>query len=187
MTTYIPALTIPDRIFANTAASILTPVVLGSAVGILVSNKKTKETYKQLHQPALSPPAWVFGPVWTILYGLMGYASHRAWTIGTSPLNSPWGIATARHASTVYSIQLALNLVWTPLFFGARKPVAATADILALIGTNVYLTYLWSSVDKISAYALVPYIGWLGFATYLCTAISHINGWDLNPKVPKTE
>lgn len=186
MTTYIPALTIPDQIFANTPVSILTPIVLGSGVGIVVSNKKTVETYKTLRQPPLAPPSWVFGPVWTLLYGLMGYASHRAWTIGTSPFSSPAVIATARHASTVYSVQLALNLVWTPLFFGAKKPVAATADILALLATNAYLTYLWSSVDAVSAYCMVPYLGWLGFATYLCVGVSHVNNWDLTGKGTKT-
>ncbi|KUI54297.1 hypothetical protein VP1G_01789 [Cytospora mali] len=187
MTTYIPALTIPDQIFASTPASILTPIILGSAVGIGISNKKTKETYLTLRQPPLAPPTWVFGPVWTLLYGLMGYASHRAWTLGTSPFSSPSVIATTRHASTVYSIQLALNLIWTPLFFGVKKPVAATVDILALLGTNIYLTYLWSSVDSVSAGCMVPYLGWLGFATYLCAGVGYVNNWDLTAKGPKSD
>lgn len=117
----------------------------------------------------------------------MGYASHRAWALGTSSLASPALAATTRHASTVYSVQLGLNLVWTPLFFGLKKPVAATADILALVAANAYLTYLWSSVDAVSAYCMVPYLGWLGFATYLCVGVSHVNGWDLTGKGWKVE
>lgn len=117
----------------------------------------------------------------------MGYASHRAWTLGTSPFSPPSVIATTRHASTVYSVQLALNLVWTPLFFGAKKPVAATVDILALVATNAYLTYLWSSVDTVSACCMVPYLGWLGFATYLCVGVSYVNNWDLTGRGRKTE
>ncbi|KAF3769560.1 TspO/MBR-related protein [Cryphonectria parasitica EP155] len=188
MTTYISALTLPDKIFASPAASILTPIVLGSGVGIGISNKKTKETYMSLRQPPLSPPTWVFGPVWTLLYGLMGYAAHRAWMTGTSPLNSTELIRTTRHAATVYSVQLVLNLVWTPLFFGLKKPVAALADITALIGVNVYLTYLWAEVDKVSAYCMVPYLGWLGFATYLCAGVGYVNGWDLRGrKTAKSE
>lgn len=209
MTTYIPALTLPDRLFTSPAASILTPIVLGSAVGIGVSSrlkplirpnagglkhaltvnqdKETKITYMRLRQPPLSPPTWVFGPVWTILYGVMGYASYRAYTNGTSPFSSPDVIATTKHAATIYSAQLALNLIWTPLFFGLKKPVAATVDIVALLGTNVYLTYLWSTIDQVSAYCQVPYLGWLGFATYLCAGIGYVNNWDLQAKESKSE
>lgn len=96
-------------------------------------------------------------------------------------------IATTRHAATVYSVQLALNLIWTPLFFGLKKPVVATVDILALLATNVYLTYLWSSVDQVSTYCQIPYLGWLGFATYLCAGIGYVNNWDLKGKEPKSE
>lgn len=140
----------------------------------------------RLRQPPLSPPTWVFGPVWTILYGVMGYASYRAYNNGTSPFSTPEVIATTRHAATVYSVQLALNLLWTPLFFGLKKPVAATVDILALLGTNVYLTYLWSTVDQVSTYCQIPYLGWLGFATYLCAGIGYVNNWDLKAKEPKS-
>ena len=205
MTTYVPALTLPDRLFASPAASILTPIVLGSAVGIGISSKstvagilrhaltdhqdkETKTTYMRLRQPPLSPPTWAFGPVWTVLYGVMGYASYRAYTNGTSPFSTPEVIATTRHAATVYSVQLALNLIWTPLFFGVKKkPVAATVDIVALLGTNVYLTYLWSTVDQVSAYCQLPYLGWLSFATYLCAGIGYVNNWDLNATEPKSE
>lgn len=140
-----------------------------------------------LAQPPLSPPTWVFGPVWTLLYGLMGYAAHRAWTIGTSPLNSTETIRTTRHAATVYTVQLALNLVWTPLFFGLKKPVAALADITLLLGTTVYLTNLWSEVDQVSASCMVPYLGWLGFATYLCAGVGYVNGWNLKGRNTKSQ
>lgn len=106
---------------------------------------------------------------------------------GTSPLNSTELIRTTRHASTVYSIQLVINLVWTPLFFGLKKPLAALADIVALIGTNVYLTYLWSEVDEASAYCMLPYLGWLGFATYLNAGVGYMNDWDLSPRTTKSE
>lgn len=117
----------------------------------------------------------------------MGYAAHRAWFNGTSPFSSPDTILTARHASTVYSVQLALNLIWTPVFFAAKKPIAASVDIVALIGANVYLTYLYSKFDTVSAWCQAPYIGWLSFATYLCVSIGSLNGWDLKAKDPKNE
>lgn len=117
----------------------------------------------------------------------MGYAAHRAWFNGLSPLNTPATIATARHASTVYSVQLALNLIWTPIFFGIQKPIAASVDILALLGTNVYLTYLYSQFDSVSAWCMAPYLGWLSFATYLCIGVGYLNGWELKAKEPKNE
>ncbi|KAJ4416419.1 hypothetical protein N0V82_006761 [Gnomoniopsis sp. IMI 355080] len=186
MTTYLSALTLPDKIFASPAASILLPIVLGSGVGIGISSKKTKETYLSLRQPPFSPPTWVFGPAWTVLYGLMGYAAHRAWVTGTSPLNSTAMIETTRHAATVYTAQLVLNLIWTPLFFGLKKPVPALVDITALIATNVYLTNLWSEFDEVSAYLQLPYLGWLTFATYLCAGVGYLNGWDLTGKAAKS-
>lgn len=150
-------------------------------------DKKTQETYKRLRQPPLAPPTWLFGPAWTFLYGLMGYAAHRAWFNGLSPFSPPATLATARHAAAVYSAQLALNLAWTPLFFGAQMPVAASVDIVALLGTNAYLTYLYSQFDAVSAWCMAPYLGWLGFATYLCVGVGYLNGWELKAKEPKDE
>jgi translocator protein len=117
----------------------------------------------------------------------MGYAAYRATFNGLSPFSSPETIATTRHAMTLYTAQLGLNLIWTPLFFVAKRPVEATVDILVLGAANAYLTYLWSSVDKVAAWCQVPYLGWLGFATYLCVSISHINDWDLHEKEVKVE
>lgn len=133
-----------------------------------------------LKQPPFRPPPWVFGPAWTTLYGLMGYAAYRAWTTGTSPLSSPATIATTKHGATLYSIQLGLNLIWMPLFFGLNKPMAATIDVAALVGINGYLTYLWGSVDKVAGYCLVPYVAWLSFATYLSAGTGYLNDWDLS-------
>lgn len=73
----------------------------------------------------------------------------------------------ARHGATLYSIQLGLNLIWMPLFFGIRRPIEAAVDIVALTGTTAYLAYIWSGVDEVSSWCLAPYLGWLGFATYL--------------------
>lgn len=69
-----------------------------------------------------------------------------------------------------------------PLFFGLERPIEATVDILALGGTTAYLTYVWSKVDAVSSWCLVPYLGWLGFATYLCVGIGHLNDWDFGGK-----
>lgn len=140
----------------------------------------------------------MFGPVWTALYGAMGYASYRAWTIGTASID-PRKVDLAKvtcifhhpcaayshdsqHGATLYTIQLVLNLAWTPLFFGVKKPVAASADIIALTGTVGYLAYLWGQVDETSGWLLAPYLAWLGFANYLCHGAGYLNGWDFSEK-----
>jgi translocator protein len=135
-----------------------------------------------LEQPPFRPPPQVFGPVWTALYGLMGYAAYRAYSTGLSPTQSPNVIQATKHGATLYTIQLGLNLVWMPLFFYAKRPIEATVDIVALTGTVGYLTYLWGRVDPVAGWALVPYLGWLGFATYLSAGVGYLNGWSIKDK-----
>jgi tryptophan-rich sensory protein len=72
--------------------------------------------------------------------------------------------------ATLYTIQLGLNLVWMPLFFGFNRPIAAAVDIVSLAGTVSYLAYIWGQVDTTSGWLLAPYLAWLGFATYLCVS-----------------
>lgn len=72
-----------------------------------------------------------------------------------------------QHGATLYSIQLGLNLVWMPTFFKFKQPALAAADIVSLLGVTSYLTYTWGQVDEVAGWALVPYLAWLGFATYL--------------------
>lgn len=88
MTTYTPSLTLPSAIFEQPAASILLPIVAGTAVGYSTRPSETENTYLALRQPPLRPPPWVFGPAWTCLYGAMGYAAYRAWTTGSNSLDA---------------------------------------------------------------------------------------------------
>ena len=185
MTSYIPSITLPSQVFAQPAASILLPIALGTGIGFAVRRKyilyirlipmgvyqislavDTERTYLALKQPPYRPPPYVFGPAWTVLYGLMGYSAYRAWTTGMASFN-PETRELTKQGATLYTIQLALNLLWMPLFFGLKRPIEATVDIVALTGVTGYLTYIWGQVDVVAGWALVPYIGWLSFATYL--------------------
>jgi benzodiazapine receptor len=76
-----------------------------------------------------------------------------------------------------------------PLFFGLKRPIEATVDVATLFGVTSYLTYIWNGVDTIAAWTLVPYLGWLGFATYLSAGCGYLNDWDFkkNGKTPKVE
>ena len=77
-----------------------------------------------------------------------------------------------------------------PLFFKFKRPIEATADIVLLTGTTAYLTYVWSQVDEVAAWCLAPYLGWLGFATYLSAGTGYLNDWNFEGKdtsAPKDE
>ena len=183
---YIPSLTLPDVFFSSPALSILLPVAGGTAIGYLSRPSETQRTYLALKQPPLRPPPSVFGPVWTTLYGLMGYAAHRAWIVGMSSA-IPSVVENTRIGATLYSLQLGLNFAWMPLFFVKGWPIPATVDIVALTATVGYLTYLWGKVDDTASYCLMPYLGWLGFATYLCVGAGHLNGWNFKDKIKRME
>lgn len=92
-----------------------------------------------------------------------------------------------QQGATLYTAQLALNLIWMPLFFNLKKPIAATVDIVALTATTGYLAYVWGQVDEVSGWLLAPYLGWLGFATYLTVGCGYLNNWTFEGKVkPKS-
>ncbi|KAI1487768.1 TspO/MBR family-domain-containing protein [Biscogniauxia mediterranea] len=174
MTTSLPHLTntLTHDIFANPAPSILLPIALGTAVGYSTRPSQTQQTYLSMKQPPLRPPPQVFGPVWTALYGLMGYAAHRAVTSSPSSSSNPIPL--------LYAAQLGLNLAWMPLFFGLRRPALALADLVALLGLNGWLARLYFAVDPVAGWCAVPYLAWLGFATYLNAGVGHLNGWDIS-------
>lgn len=190
MTSYIPSITLPSQVFATPAASILLPIVLGTSVGFSIRPVDTQRTYMALKQPPYRPPPWVFGPAWTILYGLMGYSAYRAWTTGMASLN-PETRELTKQGATLYTIQLGLNLIWMPLFFGFKRPIEAMADIVLLTSVTGYLIYIWGQVDIVAGWALVPYISWLTFASYLNAGVGYLNDWNLAdkevPRAPTTK
>ena len=192
---YVPGLTLPASIFSNTPISILLPLGLGLGSGLVSQPGKfkpkdfsdaaakergtfrsTQEQYLALKQPPFRPPPWVFAPAWSTLYLLMGYAAHRVWTTGMTSMD-PQTIEHTRSGATLYTMQLGLNLVWMPLFFGLGRPIEAMLDICALTGTVGYMTYVWNKVDTTAAYLMFPYLAWLTFATYLTAGTGYLNGW----------
>ncbi|KAF7874653.1 uncharacterized protein EAF02_008630 [Botrytis sinoallii] len=181
MTTFVPSLTLPAAIFANPTASVLLPITLGSAIGSHKRNSKGP-TWHLNNNPLTFHPPYVFGPAWTLLYGLMGYSAYRAYSTGLSPLASTENHLLFKQGATLYTIQLGLNLIWMPLFFSLKRPILATIDIVALTGTVSYLTYIWGQVDSVAAWALAPYVGWLGFATYLSAGVGYLNDWNISDK-----
>ena len=115
--------------------------------------------YRLLRKPPFQPPPWVFGPVWTVLYGLMSASAWRVWNRPAGPRRS-WALA-------LWGVQLGFNALWSPLFFGKHRPRAALVDIAALGASLVAYTALARRVDRGAAWMMVPYLGWVGFATAL--------------------
>ncbi|KAL3458360.1 TspO/MBR-related protein [Aspergillus heterothallicus] len=178
------SLALPSAIFASPLLSTFTPIATGCTVGYLVNRHGTKPVYASLAQPPLAPPAWLFAPAWTILYGLMGYAAYHATeTLSSSPSStfaSSTASSTLSTIQTLYTAQLLLNHAWMPLFFGLRRPALAAVDMGLLIGAvGALMRVLWGS-DRTAFWLLGPYAGWLGYAAYLNVGVGVLNGWRVD-------
>lgn len=124
--------------------------------------------YVGLEKPFFSPPNWIFGPVWTILYLLMGISFYLLWVRGFKK-------KAVRYASVLFGIQLLLNLLWTPLFFGLRSPLLGLIDIVLLLVVLIFTITKIYTISKTAAYLLIPYLLWVSFATMLNAAILILN------------
>lgn len=126
------------------------------------------EWYAALNKPTWNPPSWIFGPVWSTLYLMMAVAAWLVWQRG--------GIAAQRRALGLFLTQLALNALWTPLFFGLRQPGLAFAEILLLWLAILATLLAFRRVNRVAAWLLVPYLAWVSFAAVLNGTL-----WRLNP------
>lgn len=123
--------------------------------------------YAGLAKPALNPPNWIFAPVWTTLFVLMAIAAWIVWERRAQ--------AGAKLALMAYGAQLALNVLWSYLFFGQQNPGAAFAEIIVLWAMIVLTMVLFWRVNRWAGLLLLPYIAWVSFAAYLNFSI-----WQLN-------
>jgi tryptophan-rich sensory protein len=140
-------------------AAVLVVAVLG---GLAAGN--ASRTYQALELPDFAPPSWLFGPVWTVLYVMIGLAGWLVWR------NRGWCAALV-----AWVVQLLLNLAWTPLFFGLGEVGLALLDISLLLGATVATIGLSWRISQPAAWLLVPYLLWVGYATALTAGI-----WALN-------
>ncbi|OJH35146.1 TspO/MBR family protein [Cystobacter ferrugineus] len=135
-------------------------------LGARASNS-TQVWYRGLRKPRFQPPAWVFGPVWTALYGLMSLSAWRVWNRPAGPRRS-WALA-------LWGVQLGFNALWSPLFFGKHRPRTALLDIAALGVSLAAYTGAARQVDRGAAWMMVPYLSWVGFASALNEEIVRLN------------
>jgi tryptophan-rich sensory protein len=149
------------------AVSLAAPLLVGATAGWATA-QGVSDWYPALVKPSFNPPAWVFGPVWTLLYVLMGVACYLVWQrVPDSP--------PARRALTVYWVQLLLNFLWSFLFFGARSPGWAFAEICLLWAALLWTVVLFFRESRWAGWLMVPYLGWVSFAAVLNASI-----WVLN-------
>lgn len=120
--------------------------------------------YPTLVKPSWNPPAWVFGPVWTLLYAMMAVAAWLVWR------RVDWGVALL-----AFGVQLVLNTAWSFCFFAQRNPLAGLVDILLLWVAIVITLVLFWRVDRLAGWLLVPYLFWVTFATMLNFSIWRLN------------
>jgi benzodiazapine receptor len=138
-------------------------------IGALFTTPSIPTWYAGLAKPSFNPPNWIFGPVWTTLFLLMGIALFLVWSKGSA-------VPFVKTGIILFSVQLVLNILWSVLFFGLKTPLAGLACIVAL-----WLAILFTIIEffKVSSWAgslLIPYLLWVSFASVLNFYL-----WKLNP------
>ncbi|MFH2021964.1 MAG: TspO/MBR family protein [Patescibacteria group bacterium] len=141
---------------------------LAGGIGALFTTSAIPTWYKTLNKPVFSPPNWLFGPVWTLLYALMGISAYLIYQEGI-------GKKEVRAALVIFGGQLVLNALWSILFFGLKNPLLAFGEII-LLWLFIILTIIkFYALNRTAAYLLLPYLFWVSFASILNFSIWYLN------------
>ena len=142
--------------------------LLAGGLGTFFTFSSIPTWYATLNKPIFSPPNYLFGPVWTILYILMGASLAIIWQKGLKKRR-------IREAMFLFGVQLLLNALWSPVFFGAKNLLLGLI-IIVLMWISILKTILaFGKIDKTASYLLLPYLAWVSFATIL-----NLSFWLLN-------
>jgi len=125
------------------------------------------EWYFELRRPSWTPPGWLFGPAWTLLYVLIGISAWRVWRVG--------GMKRDPVALSLFAGQWVFNFAWTGIFFGLKRPDIALAEIIVLLALIAGTAWRARRHDRPAAWLLVPFLGWVSFATALNGAFWWLN------------
>lgn len=142
-------------------------LVAALAAGVSPGLSSNTAWYQQLIKPAWNPPNWLFGPVWSTLYTLMGISAWLIW--------KEYGFEGAGFAISVFLLQLLLNGLWSFFFFEWKMIGAAFIEIILLVLTIIYTMYVFSEYSALAAWLLAPYLAWVSFATALTGTIWWLN------------
>ncbi|MBK7560247.1 MAG: tryptophan-rich sensory protein [Chitinophagaceae bacterium] len=147
--------------------AIAIPLAIGGTAGFFTATG-VDSWYQTINKPSWNPPGWIFGPVWTTLYVMMGVALFFVWK---SDVNEQ----LKRTAITLFAIQLVLNFFWSFIFFSQHQPGWALVEIIVMWVFILLTIFSFAPISKTAAWLLVPYISWVSFATILNYTI-----WKLN-------
>lgn len=154
----------PVRWHRGTAFRFAAFMLLVPAAGLLIGALNIPGAwYAQLNKPSINPPNWVFAPVWTVLFLLIGFAGFRAFE------------RKPRSAATLWSLQMALNFAWSPVFFSLHRIDLALAIILSMLAAIIAFVWCQWREDLTASLCFVPYAAWVGFAALLNAAIFLLN------------
>jgi len=137
-------------------------------IGSFFTSPAIEGWYASVVKPSFNPPNWIFGPVWTTLFILMGIAAALIWSRG-------WDDKAVKIALVLFIVHLVFNVLWSVFFFGMQNPGLAFIEIIILWLMIAALIYLFYQIDHRAAYLLIPYILWVSFAAVLNFTI-----WQLN-------
>ncbi|MFA5129363.1 MAG: TspO/MBR family protein [Patescibacteria group bacterium] len=163
------------RLASGDAWKLIIAVLACEFVGIagsVVTSPAIPTWYASLPKSALNPPGWVFGPVWTILFAVMGVSVFLIWRKGLNRKE-------VKVALVIFAIQLALNALWSILFFGLHNPFLALCEIVILWISILFTMVAFYPISRVAAWLLLPYILWVSFASYLNFAV-----WQLSSILP---
>jgi tryptophan-rich sensory protein len=138
-----------------------------AAIGSLFTAPAIPGWYAALAKPSWTPPSWLFGPVWSLLYLAMGVAAWLVWRRA--------GFQAAAVPLSLFAIQLLLNALWSVLFFGLQNPGAALLEIVLLWGAILATTIAFSRHSAPAGWLMLPYLAWVAFAVALNASIWHLN------------
>lgn len=141
---------------------------LAGIVGSVFTMPAIPGWYAGLAKPSFNPPNWIFGPVWTLLYAMMGLAAYLVYEKG---FKRP----EVKKALAVFAAQLVMNTLWSIVFFGAHRILGAAVVIVLLWAMILATILLFHRISKAAAYLLVPYILWVSFATVLNASLYVLN------------
>ena len=141
-------------------------LLLGTLSGVL-SGSGDNGWYQSLDKPSFNPPSWAFGVVWPILYIMQGLA--------LALVLHARGAEARERALLLFGVQFALNLVWSPLFFGAHETRIAAFVIAAMLGVALPTTLRFFQIRRAAGLLMLPYLAWLAFALALNIAIVQLN------------
>lgn len=147
--------------------SIAIPLLAGF-IGSMFTMSGISPWYSLLNKPLLNPPSWVFSPVWTSLFILMGISLYLIWSKNIDEKKK-------RIPLFFFTVQLFLNMLWSLLFFTLRNPLYAFVEILVLWLTILFMIMSFYKISKTAAYLQVPYLLWVSFAAYLNFMIALLN------------